>query len=473
MPTFQGLIDLDARFRQLPFEPVIINDLANTTEEDRENIRSLIMSRYTGDMMTLIPQCRCGAIKGAAWYGDVCSVCHEPVQSSLEKNLQSQLWFRKPDGVAPLISPVILTMLVRRFNKKNFNIIAWLIDPSYQLPTKERPTVLQKILDAGFKRGYNEFVENFDDLMEFLFSFKALEKKEGEYTLYDLIREYRPMIFSDYIPLPNKSIFIVENTHVGRFVDDVVMMAMNFLTMMTSIDKDFYHQNARMKINRTAKALLAYSDFFVEYIEANLNPKPAIVRQHIMGSRMTLTARAVITAIVGPHDHEELEIPWGIAITILKPFITNKLVRHGMSYNNALGYINAHVEKFDQRLHEILREIIEIESTNGYLTVIFQRNPSLLPGSAQTFRWKWTNTKTDPTDRTIGISPSVVKAPNADYDGDQMNLTLAPDQITAERWESLRPHFNVLELDKPYQVSGNVQIYKPMVSMISNYLNRR
>jgi hypothetical protein len=56
---------------------------------------------------------------------------------------------------------------------------------------------------------------------------------------------------------------------------------------------------------------------------------------------------------------------------------------------------------------------------------------------------------------------------------DQMNLTLAPDQITAERWESLRPHMNVLELDKPYQVSGNVQIYKPMVSMIANYLNRR
>jgi hypothetical protein len=45
-----------------------------------------------------------------------------------------------------------------------------------------------------------------------------------------------------------------------------------------------------------------------------------------------------------------------------------------MSYNNALGYINAHVEKFDLRLHETLREIIETESTNGYLTVIFQRN---------------------------------------------------------------------------------------------------
>jgi len=378
MPVFQGLIDLDERFRTLPFDPVIINDLPNTTEEDRENIRSQIMSRYSSDMMSLIPQCRCGQLKGA-WRSysensEICSVCREPVQSSLEKNLQSQLWFRRPEGVAPLISPVVLAMLIRRFNKKNFNVIAWLIDPSYQTPSKERPTVLQKILDAGFRRGYNEFYEDFDKIIDFLYSFKALDKKEGDYTLQDFIREFRDRIFSDHLPLPNKSIFIVENTHVGRFVDDVVMMALDFLTMMASIDKDFYHQNQRVKINRTAKALMAYSDFFVKYIEANLNPKPAIVRQHIMGSRMTFTARAVITAITGPHKHNELEIPWSIAITILKPYITNKLVKSGMSYNSALGYIFAHVEKFSPRLHEILRQVIQEESSKGYLVCLFQRN---------------------------------------------------------------------------------------------------
>lgn len=473
MPTYQGLINLDERFETLPFDPIFINDLPNTTEEDRENIRSLIMSRYTGDMMSLIPSCRCGKLKGAWSYGEICGTCREPVQSSLENNLQSQLWFRKPEGVSDLISPVVLAMLVRRFTKKNFNLIAWLIDPSYQPPTREKPSVIQKLLDAGFSRGYNEFVRRFDDLMDFLFSFKPLAKKEGDYSLYDFIREFRDVIFSEKIPLPNKSIFIVENTHVGRFVDDVVMMAINFLTMMTSIDRDFYHQNPRMKTNRTAKALLAYSDFFEKYIEANLNPKPAIIRQHIMGSRMTFTARAVITAITGPHNHDELEIPWCIATTILKPYITNKLVRNGLSYNGALGYINSHVEKYDERLHGILREIISDDSIHGHLTVLFQRNPSLLPGSSQRFKWRWENIKTDPTDRTIGISPSVTKAPNADFDGDQMNMTLATDQITADRWESLDPHHNVLELDKPYKVSGNVQIYKPMVSMIANYLNRR
>jgi len=56
---------------------------------------------------------------------------------------------------------------------------------------------------------------------------------------------------------------------------------------------------------------------------------------------------------------------------------------------------------------------------------------------------------------------------------DQMNLTLAFDEVTADRWEALDPHFNVLELDKPYKVSGNVSIYKPMVTMISNWLSGR
>jgi hypothetical protein len=67
----------------------------------------------------------------------------------------------------------------------------------------------------------------------------------------------------------------------------------------------------------------------------------------------------------------------------------------------------------------------------------------------------------------------ITKAPNADFDGDEMNVSLAIDHRMAERWYGLSPHKNVFELTRPREVSGSIALPKPVVATISNFVASR
>ena len=53
---------------------------------------------------------------------------------------------------------------------------------------------------------------------------------------------------------------------------------------------------------------------------------------------------------------------------------------------------------------------------------------------------------------------------------DALNLCLSLDSVCAEGWYPLAPQFNVFELDKPFKVSGNVGIPKPVIASTSAWL---
>lgn len=40
-------------------------------------------------------------------------------------------------------------------------------------------------------------------------------------------------------------------------------------------------------------------------------------------------------------------------------------------------------------------------------------------------------------------------------------------------WEALRPHHNIFELTVPREISGNIAMPKPVIAMVSNYLNSK
>ena len=59
---------------------------------------------------------------------------------------------------------------------------------------------------------------------------------------------------------------------------------------------------------------------------------------------------------------------------------------------------------------------------------------------------------------------------NKDFDGDALNLCLSLDKHVSDGWYPIAPMFNVFELDKPYKVSGNVGIPKPVIASTSAWL---
>ena len=466
MPIFQKIADLNRAFQQLTEPPIIINDLVNNSVEDKEYIRELVTTRYSSDMITLLPSCRCGVTKGEFSVGVKCTYCNTVVKSSVENDIEPTVWFRKPDGVQQLINPIIWIMLKARFKTSGFNVIQWLTDTTYR-PSVKQPRVVNKIVEAGIQRGYNYFVQNFDSIMQFLFSLKDFPKKNDR-TLQDLIRDNRHVVFSDYIPIPNKSLLIIEKTNVGVYVDPIIVKAVDAMEMLVSIDKNFHDQNPRVKENRTTKALSKLADFYELFFRLNLSPKPGQFRRHVFGTRTNFAFRAVISSLTDTHSYDEIHVPWGIGLTAFRPHLVSKLMKMGMDINSAIGLLLGHVEKYHPLLDKLLNELIQ-EAPDKSIYVLLQRNPSLLQGSAQ--RVRITKFKTDPSDHTISLSILIVKAYNADFDGDALNASIALDNFMSDKWYPLEPKFNILQLSKPGEISGNIAIPKPVIATISSWLS--
>lgn len=467
MPVFQQLLDLNEKFHQLTDQPIIINDLFNRSIEAREEIKELITTRYSSDMISLLPACRCGKTKGEFSKNILCVICNTPVKSAIDTDVEPIVWFRKPNGVQKLLNPIIWMMLANRFKKGQYSLLNWIIDTKYNPNCRQPTAIINKMMQAGIQQGYNYFVENFDAIMEFMFSLKEFKTRADD-RLFDLIKRERHKIFSDYIPIPNKSILIVEKTNFSTYVDEIITNAVNAIQMLVSIDQDFHDQTTRAKENRTAKAMSMLCDFYLRYFSENVSSKPGQFRRHIFGSRTNFSFRAVITSITGPHDYLDIEVPWGVGLTVFREHLLNKLDLIGLSKNQSVGMLYQHIEKYHPLLDRLLQELLA-EFPGGACPLLLNRNPSLLQGSILALRTR--RIKTDPKDRTIGLSILVTRLLNADFDGDEVNVSLLLDNKMAAACYPLEPKFSIYDMNAPLAISGNVGIPKPVIATISRWLD--
>ncbi len=420
MGIHQELVDFNTVFHKLSQPPIIVNDLRNDTEDRREQIRDLITSRFSSDMVSMIPSCLCGAKQG--FYTTfkeedrLCKKCNTLVRSEIEDDIEPGVWFRKPNDVPPIINPMIWIMLRHRFSKSRFNIIQWLCDTTYR-PKGSQPKIVAKLVEAGIQRGYHSFYENFDMIIEYLFSLKEfkLTKRDKTDYLYLLIKQDRHKVFSNYIPFPNKTLLIIEKTNVGIYIDAIVVNAMNAIEMLISIDQDYHEQNPRLKANRMVKALDALCTYHEDYFKSNLSVKTGMFRRHIFGTRTNFAFRAVITSITGPHKHDEIEVPWGVGLTAFRPHLVNKLKRLGWDHNAIIGLLYGHINKYHPLLDKLLQELINESNIKHRITTGTQRNPSLKQGSFQ--RVFISKFKTDVTDLSLGVSILICRAFNAELIG--------------------------------------------------------
>ena len=373
MSVYLEIVNNDNMFNCLREVPIIVNDLQVNSEEDKEAIRKLVYTKYSSDMLSILPSCDCGKTQGEYALGMNCVHCETPVKSQVDEIIEPLLWFRKPEGVNKLINPMILTMLNNRFKKSGFEIIQWICDTTYRTTVKQ-PKLLNDIADAGIQRGYNNFVDNFDSIMNFLFNIKDFKLKKGNIDyLQELIVKNRDIIFSNYLPLPNKSLLIIEKTNLGIYLDTTISGAIDAISMITSIDSPLSEHSPRVKENRTIKSIVKVSEYYEKFYKNNLAGKPGIIRKHIVGSRSHYSFRAVISSLTGVHKYDEIEVPWGIGVTAFRQHLINKLLKLGYDYNGAVGFLLGHVEKYNALIDKMLQELIT-ESKHGRIPVLLNRN---------------------------------------------------------------------------------------------------
>lgn len=447
---------------------MIINDFDNTSIEQRKIFDKIIYTEYdNADLLSNVPTCECGALYGQHAENLTCKICRTRVESPLEQDLEPLVWMRSPNGVAPLMNTAAWSMTCKRFERQGYNFIRHFADRDYR-PNVKDPDALAEVESWGIRRGYNSFYENFDILMNLFFESKHFRLKKGERDDFRILYEtQRNAFFSNFLPLPNRSALVIENTNVGKYVDNTIPGIIDAIHTMVGIDTPMKSATIRVKENRAIKTIIQLQEFAEQTIRNKLAKKPGIFRKHIYGTRTHFSFRAVISSNTDVHDYDELHLPWGLAINLLNLHLRNKLMnKHGMTPNEALGFLLEHSLKYHPLIDQLFKELIDECPYKG-LPVIFQRNPSLERGSIQAMFV--TKIKPDASVTTVSLSILAVVGFNADFDGDQLNGTLLLDNYTAEEMKALAPHKSVFDMNTPRTPARNSSMPKPVTATIANW----
>lgn len=462
-------MNFDDLFRSLRTkEPKIVNDIIDASEKDKDSLNRLIYTTYSGDLLNSLPSCDCGETVGGYNKGQICPKCDTPVQLHIERVIEPIAWIRAPEGVRALINPIVWMMFKKRFTKGGFEVIRWFCDSNYQTKNNT-PLFMKEVESWGFPRGLNDFIDNFDAIMAKLLAMRIFREKgvDGD-PMEILIRRYRDRIFSQYMPLPNRTLLVVEESNMGNFVDPVMPIAVNAIRIMAGIDASVKPLTTRTKENRTVASIALFGVFYEKYYKEVMAKKEGAFRKHVFGTRNHFSGRAVITSITKAHDYDEVYFPWSIALSIYRIHLVSKLKRRGYGPIEAVTLIDSYSTRFHPLLNELFEELIE-ESPYPGIPCTIVRHPSLGRGSIQAvFN---TRVKVDTGDQTIGLPILITKSMNADFDGDQISVILTLDVMTTEEVQTLAPHMNTFSMSGVRKISNNPAIPKPVVATIANAIH--
>lgn len=475
MPTVLKLKNFDTLYDALHTDKILVNTIDIFNTETKEMLDQLIIKNYSEDNLSIIPSCHCGELKGTYYVGDVCSHCGTTVTSSVDDNISFLLWLQAPQEVEYFISPIILSILLNRYKitKPNVPLIKYIMLPNYVIDKKQQKKNLPMLekLDFllqtnGIKRGYNSFVQNFFKIVAILDQEFVKEKVTEKAAFQEFLANNKDKIFSRYLPFPNKIMFAMDSNELGKFIDKSLLNPINVIRRVTGID--LYTKPSHIKQTKIAKSLIDLAEFYQGYMKSTFFSKPGLIRQHISSTRSHFTGRAVITSIPGPHDYDELWLPWSLSCSLFREHILNRLYARNYSYKQAINFLVFHNKIYHPLLDEIFQEIIRA-SGNG-IKAFLNRNPSLHRGSIQTIRI--TRIKTCLDDNTFSMSYLIGPSFNADYDGDELNLTLPLTEKVYRNMDNFEPHHNLLSLSGPNDFTSNIKFPKTIVSTLANYYSR-
>jgi hypothetical protein len=466
-------VDFEAEYRKLRIKPTIINDYNTTSIDDKNFIKDLIYTKYEGDVLTSIPRCNCptsaNPIVGADREGEYCPKCRSTVSSHFGENLESILWVRSPKDVEAFINPRIWQGLKQAFGNRRVDLLNWLTNTAYNVKSQSKPEIIMKLEAMGITRGYNNFVRNFWKYIGLITEMKEYKRKPAIKALLIFLETNKYKIFTRWLPLPNRALFIIEPTNVEKtYMDLIGIGAIDAIALLTSIDVPGNKLQRHAKENRTSKFLANSCIFQENYLRKNIAKKAGSYRKHIVSSRVAPSFRNVITSITEPHDYEQIVVPWSTAMTILQPHLENIFLKKGFTANEILAIFNKYINRYDERLYNLMKKILYDYGEKGMPT-LWNRNPTL--GRSSILMLFIGDIKKDVTDPTVSMSIGLCVFFNADFDGDAMNGYPLYDKYMARAFESFRAHNCVLDINTPNTMSSYMGMSKTCVGNGMNWMH--
>lgn len=416
----QTLLDFTAMFNSQDRIPMFLNDLDVSTADGKRSFNEKIMTLYEEESLTSSPTCECRHLRGGKHHGDICPKCNSPVEYELERGIENDLWVRTPEGIVGFFNPAFYVMLQDFMTKGPYNLLQYLINP--MVKNDGRSAWYDAADKAGIPRGLNNFITNFDSIMEDVYRIVRNDRLKQIPNIQEFISVYRNRLFTNYLNIPNRMAFVIENNEYNKWADKTIESGVN--AILTIVTADATNAGRDRSIARkealVSTAMMEYGEFWVNFYSKVAGKKHGYFRQEIFGQRSHFTFRGVITSITERHKYDDCYLPWKMGVQLFKEHIISKLMqgkidRSAMSPRDAERLVNYAVNNYEPLIDEVLKELIAEHPSGRGLPIILQRNPSLKRGSSQQL---WIpKIKTDPNDFTIMLSVLVLAAYNADFDG--------------------------------------------------------
>lgn len=475
------IFDYEKAYRGLNQEAIHVNEFDISLESERERLNSLIYTSYDGDTLSNVPRCDCGCVTGQDNMGIRCVECRTTVLPVTEKPLESILWIKVPDGVPAFFNLTIWRILNKNLTYSGFSLLEYLTNVFYHPQQKEPADKMRKLERLGIPRGYNHFVENYDEIIQALFKANLFPgNARRRKKVLQFLQENRHVTFSTVLPFPSKMGFITETNNGKVSADHKMAPAIDAIWTIVGI---YQKTNKRLsdgsgmdergeptqmrKESRCVRAMCKLVEFYREFESETAFKKPGIARKLVYGNRPHWTYRGVITSRQKPHRYDGIDLPWSLSVLLFGVHIANKLLKQRFTPNELKALMYENTLRHHPHLEAIFKELIE-ESPKGRIPTEFGRNPTLRRGSVGFNGIE--SIKTDPSDNTISISPLNLIDKNADFDGDALWGELSLDNQYAEHMERLAPFTGVMDLNRPFTVSRNVTLPPPLVATITNWI---
>lgn len=427
MGIYQSLVNFSRVFDTLSQEPVIVNDLPAFTEANLDMIHKTIYVRHTPDMLSNVPSCVCGKSKGEYRINTTCPYCHTEVRQIVAEQLETITWIRAPHGVNGLFNPIVWTMLSERFSIGSFNLIQYLTDPLYRIPENQAGKFLPITDQLPFERSLNYFIENWKDIKEFLFSLNIFKSRvKGRVTtdfLRKMLDENPDCLFSKHLPIPHRSLLVVEDgTSGGVYLDEFTPKAINAVLTLAGIDTPSCKgdladptqpTSLRLRESRAVRAVARLAEYYYYVCSKRLAKKEGIFRKHVFATRSHFSFRAVVASITEPHHHEQIYIPWGVATSVFQVHLINKLYRLGFTPNEAQDFLHRHATMYHPLLDYLFKELIAEAPDERGIAATLNRPPSLKRGSIQAVFVA--RVKRPDEGQTVSMSILIVRPLNCDH----------------------------------------------------------
>lgn len=483
------LVDLNHEIKILKRPPIIINDVVKgiPTADTVEILNELTRIHYNGDTLDVMPTCGCGELSGKFNEGQRCSnpSCSDPeVKRVLDHDYTSQVWFKNPVPGAKFINPIFWVRFNANFSSKDFDVMRYITDKRYRpvVAPNSRYDHLSKYLDrvlgerslAYFTRDFETFKNTMlllltPEVARILSSGKQnreqrLEQMEEFRQLLDLEGD---VVLTKYLPYPSKWAMVTEQSGGNTFTDPTMLCAIDAAKTMASVENSIRPLSKSSLNSKLVTVQGKMAQFYFEFIQHTLSGKPGLYRRQLGSTRTPWSGRVVIIPLAGAHEFDEIHVPWTWAIGMLRNHIEGVLLReYRMSPKEISTYIDYCLCNYDDQMSDILNRFIE-QSPFGGIPMAILRNPTLEFLSNQFLRI--TKIIPDPHVYAMYLSNLVIKEPNADFDGDQLQCKLLLDWVDYNNYRHLTPSNGFMSRYQPNRVNDTVVLHPETISLLNNW----